>query len=90
MATQLNIKNAETVRMARTLAQKLGGSVTAAVRQAIEEKLDATLRAEAKPSIEEAFAMLTGLRRHWKPEFDDQELSIRHGDLLYDEHGLPK
>ncbi|MET0310293.1 MAG: type II toxin-antitoxin system VapB family antitoxin, partial [Sphingomonas sp.] len=39
MGTQLNIKDAETVRLARALAEELGGSVTAAVRLAIEEKL---------------------------------------------------
>lgn len=90
MATQLNIKDADTVRLARALAEKLGGSVTAAIRQAVEEKLDSTLRAEAKPSVDEAVEIFAGLRRHWKPEFNGQDLSITHGDLLYDADGVPR
>lgn len=90
MGVQFNIKDEETVRMARTLAGKLGGSVTAAIRQAVEEKLEATIAAEAKPSVADTLSMLNELRQHWKPEFEKQELSITHGDLLYDEYGLPK
>ena len=34
--------------------------------------------------------VVRGLRDHWKPEFRDQELSLTHGDLLYNEDGSSK
>lgn len=90
MGQQFNIKDAETIRLARTLADQLGSSVTSAIREALRDKLDMAARQRAKPSIEEAMELLHGLRSRWKPEFDGEELSITHGDLLYDEWGLPK
>ncbi|MDQ2763417.1 MAG: type II toxin-antitoxin system VapB family antitoxin [Pseudomonadota bacterium] len=90
MGVQLNIKDDETVRLARKLAEKLGGSVTAAIRTAVEEKMASIDKAETKPSIEQTMDLIRSLRKHWKSEFDGQELSITHADMLYDDKGLPK
>ena len=90
MGVQLNIKDPETVRLARKLAEKLGGSVTAAIRIAVEDKMASIDKSEARPTIEQTMALISGLRGHWKPEFDGQELSLTYKDLLYDDRGLPK
>lgn len=90
MGKQFNIKDAETIRLARELAGQLGSSVTSAIRQAVQEKLDLGAKGRAKPSTDELLEMFEGLRSRWKPEYDGQQLSLTHGDLLYDELGLPE
>jgi antitoxin VapB len=78
----LNIKNEETYRLAQELAQLTGESMTAAVTEAVRERLN---RVKSKGMAErimkiakESAALLKG-----KPLPD-------HGQLLYDEKGLPK
>jgi antitoxin VapB len=90
MGVQLNIKDEETVRLARELAAELGESVTQAVRIALQERRARTVKPRRRASVDEILEMVSGLRDHWKPEFRDQELSVTHGTLLYDEDGLPK
>lgn len=90
MGVQLNIKDEETVRLARELAAELGESVTQAVRVALQERRARTVQQQRRPTTDEIMAMTHRLREHWKPEFRDQQLSVTHGDLLYDENGLPK
>lgn len=90
MGAQFNIKDAETIRLCRELADKLGGSVTAAIRGAVEDKIAFVDKVAAKPTVDEIMALARDLEGHWKPEFDGQELSLTHGDLLYDEFGAPK
>jgi len=90
MGVQLNIKDEETVRLARELAVEMGESVTQAVRIALQERKARSVQPRRKATVDEMLEMVRGLRGHWKPEFRDQELSITHGALLYDEDGLPK
>jgi antitoxin VapB len=78
----LNIKNEETYRLAQELAQITGESMTAAVTEAVRERLN---RVKSKGMAErlmkiakESAALLKG-----KPLPD-------HAELLYDEKGLPK
>lgn len=87
---RLDINDAETIRLAQELADRLGSSLTAAVHEALEAKLGATVHAPVKPSIDETLDRLRLLQRHWRPEFDGQDLSLTHADLLYDESGLPR
>lgn len=87
---RLDINDAETIRLAQELADRLGSSVTAAVHEALEAKLGATPPATVKPSIDETLDRLRLLQRHWHPEFDGQDLSLTHADLLYDESGMPR
>ena len=87
MGVQLNIKDEETVRLARELAEEMGESVTQAVRTALQERRARTARPRGRASVDEIMALVRGLRDHWKPEFRDQELSLTHGDLLYNEDG---
>lgn len=95
---QLNINDAETIRLAQALADRLGSSLNMAVREALEAKLGAaahtaghtTAHTVAKPSVEATLDRVMAVRQHWRSEFDGQDLSLTHGDLLYDESGLPR
>jgi antitoxin VapB len=84
----LNIKNAEAHALATRLAQKTGETLTDAVTTALRERLE---RLELAGDFDEALyqklkAIATDCRKHMKEPY----LSIEHGDLLYDERGLPK
>lgn len=89
MGVQLNIKDAETVRLARELAEATGQPVTQAIRQALKRELDA-IRESKHARMEELLAIVRETRHLWKPEYDGEELSITYKDHLYDERGLPK
>ena len=81
----LNIKDPETHKLAQALAKETGETLTAAVTQALRERLDRVRRrrkrnamlAEIHAISARSAAVLQG------PPID-------HGELLYDERGLPK
>lgn len=89
MGVQLNIKDAETVRMARELAEATHQPVTQAIKQALEHELR-KIEDDREARLEKARAILRETRTMWKPEYDGEELSITYKDHLYDDHGLPK
>ena len=82
----LNIKNEETHRMARELAQLTGESMTVAVNEAIRERLE-RVREKSK---EEFFERIMKIGRECAARLKEPYKSIDHGELLYDENGLPK
>jgi antitoxin VapB len=84
----LNIKGPEAHALAARLAKKTGETMTEAVTTALRERL---ARLEQKPGFDEALyeklkAIAADCRKHMKEPW----LSAEHGDLLYDERGLPK
>jgi antitoxin VapB len=81
-----NIKNEQTHRLAKKLADLTGESMTAAVTEAIRERLERVQR--ARGSSLAARLLATGKRTaaHVKEPFR----STDHADLLYDERGLPR
>lgn len=92
MGVQLNIKSEEARQLAERLAEATGESITQAVTEALRRRLrqvqhdqattdDAVRRREA-----DFYHLISGSRERWKGAM----LSIDHGDLLYDEHGLPR
>ena len=83
----LNIKNAETYRLAKALADETGESMTAAVTEAIRERLT-RLQAEKDRAgmAERIHAIAAEMRARLPDDFFD----VDHADLLYDEDGLPK
>lgn len=85
MGVQLNIKDPETVRLARALAEATGQPVTKAIRQALERELQAmdTDRAERLAKLR---SIVKESRSLWKPELLHADLD----ELLYDERGMPK
>ena len=82
----LNIKNEETHRLAQQLAALTGESMTAAVTQAVRERLD-RVRRERGAGLAER---LRAISRDAAPRFKEPWRSIDHGELLYDERGLPR
>ena len=84
----LNIKNEETCRLARELAQVTGESMTGAITVALRERLErerrqrgVNARLRKMRAIAERCAKLV---REGGPS------AVEHGELLYDERGLPK
>lgn len=88
MATQLNIKDEVTVRLARDLAAAAGETVTQTIRRALEERAARVEEARAA-KYARLTALMDNMQGVWRPEFDAMELSTRHGELLYDEDGIP-
>ncbi len=82
----LNIKDEKTHRMARQLAKLTGESMTAAVGLAVQERLE-RVRAERGTGLAER---LLKIGRETAPLWKEPYRSMDHGDLLYDENGLPK
>ena len=82
----LNIKNEKTHRMARELARLTGESMTAAVNEAIRERLERVRGTSKQDTLERIMKIAEECGRLWKEPYR----SIDHGDLLYDEKGLPK
>jgi antitoxin VapB len=84
----LNIKNPEAHALATRLAQKTGETLTDAVTTALRERLERLERAGDfdEQRYQALKALVNGSRGLWRESL----LTIEHGDLLYDESGLPK
>ena len=81
----LSIKNEETCRLARDLAQLTGETITQAVPVALMERL------ERQQEIEEKLRRLRAISKHSASMMrGDWPSAVDHGDFLYDENGLPK
>jgi antitoxin VapB len=84
----LNIKNPEAHTLAARLAQKTGETLTEAVVRSLRERLE---RLERTPEFdEERYQTLKALVKDSRQLWRDSLLSVDHGELLYDERGLPK
>jgi len=82
----LNIKNKEAHRLAEELAKLTGESMTTAVTIAVRERLE-RVRGAQTPSLADRLVMIgKDCAAHLKEPFRTAE----HGDLLYDERGLPR
>ena len=82
----LNIKNEEAQRLAQELAKLTGESMTAAVRESLRERLE-RLRRERNVSLaDRLLAIGKDCAAHLKEPFRSSD----HGDLLYDQDGLPR
>ena len=82
----LNIKDEEAHRMARQLARLTGESMTVAVSQAVRERLE-RVRGKAKMGVADR---LLKIGKDCAAHLREPYKSIDHGELLYDEKGLPK
>jgi len=82
----LNIKNEKTHRLVRELARATGESMTAAVDKAVKERLE-RVRGNKKENLAER---LLQIGRECAPLWKEPYRSIDHGELLYDEKGLPR
>ena len=82
----LNIKNKEAHRLAQQLANVTGESLTTAVTEALRERLERFRRSPREGMAERLMKIAKECGPRWKEPFR----SMDHGDLLYDEKGLPK
>jgi len=81
-----NIKNEEAHRLAKKLAALTGDSMTAAVTEAIRERLEHVRRARSDSLADRLLAIGKRTAKHLKQPFR----SADHAELLYDERGLPR
>ena len=82
----LNIKNDEAQKLVQELAELTGETMTAAVTEAVRERLR-RVRAQQGAGLAERILKIgedcaVRLREPFR--------TVAHGDLLYDEKGLPK
>jgi antitoxin VapB len=82
----MNIKSEEAHRLARELARLTGESMTVAVTKAVRERLERVRRNEASGLADRLLAIGKDCAARFKEPFR----SADHGDLLYDERGLPR
>lgn len=88
MGAQLNIKDAETVRLARELADATGQPITKAIKQALERELERR-EEEIHAKIARANRIVDEFQRNLPEEWRGKT-SREIMDAIYDEHGLPK
>lgn len=85
----LNIKNDEAERLARQLASTTGESLTRAITVALRERLD-RLGDRDQASIDGRTARMAAISRDAAARWIEPFRSADHGDLLYDDAGLPR
>lgn len=83
----LNIKNEETVRLVRQLADELDVSLTAAIADAVRTRLDQIRAEHPEPTfdVEEVLALWREMGERLGKDYLSQDFDA----LLYDEKGLP-
>jgi antitoxin VapB len=84
----LNIKNKDAHKLAQRLARLTGESLTEAVTEAVRERLK---RVQDKDEqVAKLSERLLEIGRDCATRLKEPFRSAEHGDLLYDEKGLPK
>ena len=86
----VNIENPETHELAERVARLTGETLTAAVTTALRERLTRLEQAEGSDEAEARYRALKALVKGSRQLWSEPNPSIEHGDLLYDERGLPK
>jgi antitoxin VapB len=82
----MNIKNPKTHKVVRELAKLTGETQTEAITKAVIERLERVKKARGGSLAERLLA----IGKDSAPRFKEPYRSMDHGDLLYDEDGLPK
>jgi antitoxin VapB len=82
----LNIKNEETCALIEELSELTGENMTEAVTEAVRERLKRAKRQKKGDIAEKLMRIARESAPLWKEPFR----STPHGELLYDEKGLPK
>jgi antitoxin VapB len=80
----LNIKDPEVHRLAAAIADETGQTMTLVVREALRERYERLHSERREATLEEVLAIARRISSRVKGPYKD------HGDLLYDEMGLPK
>ena len=82
-----NIKNAEAHRLAKQLSNLTGESLTAAVTQAIRERLERLQGAKSGGNLVDR---LLAIGRRTAAHLKESVRSEEDAELLYDQQGLPR
>jgi antitoxin VapB len=85
----LNIKNGDAERLARELAAATGETVTRAVTIAVRERLD-RLQHQDVAVVEKRADRIRVIAHDAAGRWVEPYRSADHGELLYDESGLPR
>ena len=83
MNMQINIKNNETRMLADEITKRTGETITEAVTEALKQRLK-------KLTVEERVARVMEIAKEVSSRMEEPWKSMDHGDLLYDDRGLPK
>ncbi len=80
----LSVKDPEAYRLAREIADRTGETLTKVVIDSLRDRQEKVEKKRTKATVDEMMAIAkraaVGVKRPY----------IDHGDLLYDEYGLPK
>ena len=82
----LNIKNDETCLLARDLARLTGETMTGAITVALRERL---AREKRRRNADAQVEALLAIGRRCAESLEPGPSAADHGDLLYDNRGLP-
>jgi antitoxin VapB len=82
----MNIKNDEAQMLAHKLSELTGESLTAAVTEAVRERLERLQNTHGAELAERLLRIGKDCATHLKEPFR----SADHGEMLYDERGLPR
>jgi len=80
----LNIKDPEAHRLAQAIARATGESMTRVVTEALRERFAKLQHGRDRASVAELLAIADRAAAHLTKPY------AAHGDLLYDDNGLPK
>lgn len=82
----MNIKNDETQKLVRKLSNLTGESLTAAITEAVRERLERVQSAQGAGLAERLLRIGKDCAAHLEGTFRTAE----HGDILYNDRGLPR
>ena len=83
----LNIKNEETCRLARELADLTGETMTGAITIALEERIE---RERHERSVEARLQEMRAISNRCAKLLQEAGPPVDHGEYLYDDRGLPR
>ena len=83
----LDIENEQTCRLAGELAHLTGETIAGAVTVALKERLEREMR---QRGVNGRLQRMRAISEHCAKLLREAGPPVDHGDLLYDERGLPK
>ena len=83
----LNIKNEETCRLAGELAHLTGETMTGAITASLKERLE---RERRQRGVNDRLRKMRAISERCARMLSDGGPPVDHGELLYDERGLPR
>jgi antitoxin VapB len=84
ICVSLKVKDPEAHRLAQAISRATGESMTRVVTQALRERYTKIERRRGKANVQELLTIADRAAAHVRRPYVD------HGELLFDENGLPK